>query len=120
MNILETLISKNVAFAVIVNKLQVSPNTYSREYEIIVASKDNTKVRSLGFFPLHGDDDCGYRILVRELSSYEIEIFKKQLTYYVKILHSKYGRVYEYKANPFKSYYNKHILNHATTNNHKS
>ena len=102
------LLKNEVPFAVIVsvNSFKVSSDYFSRDYYILIHSKDCEKIKNFTF-PVNKDVKG---VCDKKLASTEIDSFKKKMELFHKVQHNKYGRVYELKGNPFKDYFNQQII----------
>jgi predicted secreted protein len=102
------LLKKEIPFAVMisVNSFKVSSDYFSRYYHILIHSNDTEKVKKYTF-PLSRDMKG---VCEHKLTTEQIEAFKKKMEMFEKVLHNKFGRIYELKGNSFKEYYKNQII----------
>ena len=100
-SIFQILLENNICHAVIVSVFTFKNKAidiFSNDYCIIIHNKDLIKVKNINFYQTKEFDD----ILQYDMSDAEVAEFKKNMEKYVKVQHSKDGRVYELKNNIFK------------------
>ena len=96
---------KEVCYAVGVGVVELKikgSGLSSRDYFLICANKDASKVKELGF---HFCNDKKIEALERSMSTQEIIDFKAISDKFTKVKHDAEGRVYELKNNSFKEYF---------------
>ena len=111
MNIFEELNRLKVCYAIGIDlsyfKFKEIENN-SRNYFIIGLSKNNKKLKKLGFSRLIENP----RLMTINLIQEEIALFKSiQNDKFIKVIHNKFGRVYELKNYSFRNEYNQLFVN---------
>ncbi len=101
---MELLINQNICFAVCVNInsfINSGEERSSKDYFILLHESDAEKM--IG---------CSYRnskdypsLREKNMNNNQISEFKKKIDLFDKIIHNKYGRIYELKNNSFKEMY---------------
>ena len=112
--IFKVLFEKEICFAVNVSirtfKIK-SVEENSRDYFIIVHESDlndiiingeiSKKSKEINKFIFYRTDEYP-DVFERDLSEHDIIEFKKHMNKFTKVMHNKFGRVYELKGNSFK------------------
>ena len=105
MNIFEKLISLKIPFAVIISVAEFKNPAIEmngKDYCIVIVLKDRPKVTGNGFEYYNSG---GYEVAEKTLIEYDYKQFKKMQGEFTKVLHTRFGRIYEHKDLPFKKYY---------------
>lgn len=98
--IFEKLDDLNICYAVGVamNKCRFYNFTVGRDYFIMIHKKHKDK------FGKHTFKKSPYKnVVIKQMTLTEIKTFKLQQGKYVKVIHSKDGRIYELKNNSLKA-----------------
>ncbi len=77
-----------------------------REYYIVGSAKDKSKLLKLGF---HKSDYCREKLLEKKMSTEDVREFKRKSDSFNRVMHEKFGRVYELQEKSFKQYYANNI-----------
>mgnify|MGYP007124303443 FL=1 len=109
-NTFQKLIDNNICFAVCisVNTLKnISVENVSKSYFIVVHNNQIKDVRKLGMLNFHRNKDYN-DIWEYNMQKTKIEEFKSiSDTMFKKVLHNKFGRIYELKRESFSENYKK-------------
>ena len=103
--VFDTLYESGVCFAVCVAStrfISLEVAAFSKDYFIIINKCDENRVKELTFY----STERYKQICARNLTKYEIGIFKRIKNEFIKVWHNEYGRVYELKERSFKVNYN--------------
>lgn len=107
--IFEVLFEKEICFAV-----SVSVNTFksesisdsSKDYFLMVQKQDLKDLKGRVF----NQSNDYVNVFLHDLSVSEIQEFKQNMDKFVKVIHNKFGRIYELKNNSFKEIRSKNMF----------
>lgn len=102
--IFDTLSENDICFAVCVassNFINREVTSFSKDYFVIINKCDEKRVKEFTFYPTEGYK----QVCERNLSTDEIEVFRRNKDSFVKVRSNEYGRVYELKGQSFKDSY---------------
>jgi hypothetical protein len=102
--VFDVLFEKEICFAVCiaVNKfINRQITNSSKDYFVIINKCHALCINELTFYPSYGYN----HICERSLTPEEIEIFKKDISKFERVLSNENGKIYELKDQPFKKGY---------------
>ena len=102
--VFDTLFESCVCFAVCVGSnsfISHEVAAFSKDYFVIINKCDAKRVKELIFYPTEGYK----QVCERNLSTYEIEVFKMNIDKFAKVRRNEHGRVYEMEGRSFKATY---------------
>ena len=105
MSLINELDNLGICYAVGVAQFNPKSNEIeasSKDYHVIISISDSKKIK--GYY-LKQSGDKKINTMSIDMDEDSILFFKKNQSKYTKVVHNKYGRIYEIVGNSFESHY---------------